>query len=80
MGSIDEGPLTDLSDDLTPLGSVETLPEDVDLVVVADPEIPLSLPQTGGLLTFATPAALSLAVLTGLYTATFIKKRRREKE
>jgi LPXTG-motif cell wall-anchored protein len=80
VGSIDGGPLTDLPDDLTPQGTVNNIPEGTDMVVVVDPEVPLALPQTGGLMTFATPAALALAVLIGLYAATFIKKRRSKAE
>jgi hypothetical protein len=80
LGPIDDGPLTDLPDDLTPQGTVNNLPEGTDMVVVVEPEIPLALPQTGGLITFATPAALALAVLIGLYAATFVKKRRSEEE
>jgi hypothetical protein len=71
---LDEGPLTEIDDYATPLGE---LPEDTDLVVIADPETPLALPQTGGLMTYATPAALALAVLIALYAATYIRGRKK---
>jgi LPXTG-motif cell wall-anchored protein len=47
------------------------------LVVIADPETPLALPQTGGLMTYATPAALALAVLIALYAATYVRGRKK---
>jgi hypothetical protein len=67
-------PLEELEDEDVPLA--EALPEDTDIVVIADPETPLALPQTGGLMTYATPAAIALAVLLLLYAATYIGSRR----
>jgi hypothetical protein len=67
-------PLEELEEEDVPLA--EALPEDTDIVVIADPETPLALPQTGGLMTYATPAAIALAVLIALYAATYIRGRR----
>jgi hypothetical protein len=66
-------PLTPIEDEEVPLAEP---PEDTDLVVIADPETPLGLPQTGGLMTYATPAALALLVLVALYAATYIRGRK----
>lgn len=74
---LDDGPLTDIGDEDTPLATLTGDPEDPDLVVIADPDTPLALPQTGGLMTYATPAALALAVLLALYAVTYIRGRKK---
>ncbi|MDR2295552.1 MAG: LPXTG cell wall anchor domain-containing protein [Clostridiales Family XIII bacterium] len=46
-------------------------------MIIADPETPLALPQTGGLMTYATPAALALVVLVALYIAIGARSRKK---
>jgi hypothetical protein len=70
-------PLEEIEDEDVPLAEP---PEDTDLVVIADPETPLALPQTGGLMTYATPAALALVALIALYAATYIRGRRNSRK
>ncbi|MDR1439789.1 MAG: hypothetical protein LBJ10_07220 [Clostridiales bacterium] len=67
---IDDGTLTDIGDEGAPEGSA-------DMVVIADPDTPLGLPQTGGLLTYATPAGIALVVLMALYAATYARGRKK---
>ncbi|MDR2355788.1 MAG: hypothetical protein LBE16_06300 [Clostridiales Family XIII bacterium] len=74
---LDDGPLTEIEDEDTPLVTLTGDPEDPEVVIIADPETPLSLPQTGGLMTYATPAALALAVLIALYIAIGAKSRKK---
>jgi hypothetical protein len=71
--SLDDGLLAEIGDGDVPLSE---MPDDTDLVVIADPATPLALPQTGGLMTYATPAAIALAVLLALYAATYIRGRK----
>lgn len=72
--SRDDGQVEDLPEGDIPQGA----PGDPDMVVVADPNTPLGLPQTGGLLTYATPAALALIALLALYAATYLRGRNRK--
>jgi hypothetical protein len=75
---LDDGQLTEIEDDDTPLATQLGEPGEPEVVVIADPETPLALPQTGGLMTYATPAALALAVLLALYAATYVRGRKKE--
>ena len=77
---LDDGPLTEIEDDDTPLATQLGEPDEPEVVIIADPETPLALPQTGGLMTYATPAALALAVLVALYVATYVRGRKKENE
>jgi hypothetical protein len=85
-------PGADISDEPTPLdegpvsGADDIYGEDVplgdkpDLVVVVDDPTPMGLPQTGGLMTFATPAAIALIVLLAMFAMTFVGKRKKERD
>jgi hypothetical protein len=80
LGSIGDGLIESLPDEEMPFGALTDQPDGPDMVVVVDPAIPLGvgLPQTGGLLTYASAAGIALIGLLVLYAATFIKKRRDE--
>ncbi|MDR1571043.1 MAG: hypothetical protein LBS32_00805 [Clostridiales Family XIII bacterium] len=74
---LDDGQIADIEDEGTPMATLLDGPEDPELVIIADPNTPLALPQTGGLLTYATPAAIALAALVALYAALSLRDRKR---